>query len=245
MEEVLRQLGLTDNELSVYMLLLKKPNQTAQQLATASNIQRTNLYRILDILVEQELIAINSESSVRRFYVTEPQNLQKLLQLKQTQLKQTSSLLSTTMPSFRSQYSLSLDKPGVFYMAGFEGFERLLLDEVKAKTEILLMASNDVPKENMARFKELLLERKRNGVKTRAIFHEANFNNKIRAEFNERGFDVRFLGNTPFKGEIGLYEDNTTFTVYDPSLMTTVITNKHITDTMRTLFEHLWAIAKP
>lgn len=130
-------------------------------------------------------------------------------------------------------------------MAGFEGFERLLLDAVKSKTEILLMASDDVPTDNMERFRELLHERKNNGVKTRALFHKAHYSDRIRTEFTERGFDVRFLGDTPFKGEIGLYEDNTTFTVYDPSLMTTVITNKHITDTMRTLFENLWTIAKP
>jgi len=246
MEEILLQLGLTDKEVTLYLLLLQSPNQTAQQLADQTDIQRTNVYRLLDNLLAQGLIAADN-SSVKQFAAAEPQSLQKLLQSKQTELKQTASSLSALMPSFRSQYSLSLDKPGVFHMAGSDGFERLLEDMVRSKTEVLLVASDDVPsdEETLKRFRDLLIERKNNGVVTRALFHNGDNNKQIRTVFSERGIEVRFIGNTPFKGEVALYEDNAAFTVYDPSLIVTVLTNKHIAGTMRALFEQLWTVAKP
>lgn len=244
MEEILLQLGLTDKEAALYLLLLQSPNQTAQKLADQTDIQRTNVYRLLDNLLAQGLITAD-DSSVKRFAAAEPQSLQKLLRNKQMELKQTASSLSALMPSFRSQYSLSLDKPGVFHMAGSEGFERLLEDMVRSKTEVLLVASDDLPhdEQTLTRFRELLIERKNNGVPTRALFRNAQYSQRIKEEFNERGIDVRFIGDVPFKGEVALYEDNTTFTVYDPSLIVTIITNKYITDTMRTLFEQLWTVA--
>lgn len=130
-------------------------------------------------------------------------------------------------------------------MAGSDGFERLLGDMVRSKTEVLLVASNDIPDdETLKLFRQLLIERKNNGVKTRALFHRATYSERIKEEFNERGMEVRFIGDTPFKGEVALYEDNAVFTVYDPSLIVTVLTNKHIADTMRALFEQLWTIAE-
>lgn len=245
MEEVLTQLGLTEKEVALYLLLLRKPHQTAQQLADQTKIQRTNAYRLLDNLLARELISTDN-SPVKHFTATEPHSLQKILQHKQTELRQASSSLSALMPAFRSQYSLSLDRPGVFHMAGSEGFERLLEDMVHSTTEVLLVASDDTPndEETLKRFRQLLTERKNNNIKTRALFHHASYSRRIKEELSEHGIEMRFIGNTPFKSELVLYEDNAAFTVYDPSLITTVLTNKHIANMMRTLFEQLWVVAK-
>lgn len=241
MEEVLLQLGLSDKESAVYLLLLKSPRLTAQQIAEQTEITRTNTYRIIDRLLEQRLI-IRNESPVSKFSATSPEALQHILTEQQLQLKQTAKSLAAAMPGFRSQYSLSTDKPGVVHMAGREGFERLLEDMVSSQTEVLLVASDDVPQDDatLTRFRELLIARTRNGVATRAIFHDAPYKDRIAHEFAERGIDVRFVGNTPFRGEIAIYEDNVAFTIYDPSLITTVITNHHIAETQRSLFELLW-----
>lgn len=241
MKEILSQIGLQDNEIDVYLLLLSSPLLTVQQIADSTKIKRTNVYRIIDNLIDQKLV-IRDESPVSRFSVTEPQSLQKIIEEKQLALKQTAKTLSLSMPSFRSQYSLSLDKPGVVHMAGREGFERLLKDMISSQTEVLLVASNDVPsdEDTLKRFRELQLEMRDAGVTTRALFHNASFKDRIRHEFTERGFNVRFIGDAPFRGEVILYEDNVVFVVYDPSIVVTIVTNQHIVTTMRLLFEQVW-----
>lgn len=243
MENVLREIGLQDNEATVYLQLLKNPLQTAQQLATQTDIKRTNVYRILDALLEQELI-IKDDSPVSRFSAAEPQSLQKLLQRRQNTLKQTASSLSAVMPQLRSQYSLSLNKPGVVYMTGDDGLERLLFDMVNSQTEVLLVAG-DEPRDadTRSRFRELIMQRKQNNVHTRALFHGGEHQARITHRFSERGFDVRFIGTTPFDSEVVIYEDSVAFSVYDPSLIITIITNKDFANTMRTLFEQLWCTA--
>lgn len=244
MEEILLQLGLSDKESAVYLLLLQSPDQTAQQLAHQTDVRRTNMYRILDSLFDQDLI-VKDDSPVSKFSAAEPQRLQKILEQKQLALKQTAKSLSAVMPSFRSQYSLSLDKPGVYHMAGNEGIERLLVDMVSSQTEVLLVASTDVPNDEkmLERFVELLIQRRDAGVKTRALFHDGPHRNRILQKFSERGFETRFVKTSPFKGEVVVYENNVAFTVYDPSIIVTVLTNQHIETTMRDLFEQVWRTA--
>lgn len=241
MEEILLQLGLSDSESTVYLALLQSPRQTAQQLAELTDIKRTNMYRILDNLLDQKLI-IRDNSPVSRFSIADPQALSKIITDKQLALRQTAKSLSTAMPRFRSQYSLSLDKPGVYHMAGNEGIERLLVDMVSSQTEVLLVASTDVPNDEkmLERFVELLIQRRDAGVKTRALFHDGAHRNRIQQKFSERGFETRFVKTSPFKGEVVIYENNVAFTVYDPSIIVTVLTNQHIETTMRDLFEQVW-----
>lgn len=241
MKDLLNQIGLNDKESELYLLLLKSPKQTAQQLADATGIKRTNVYRLLDELAEQRLVVVE-ENPIRKFSAAEPQIFNEILKDRQQKIKQTAHSLKSAMPSLRSQYSLSLDKPGVVHMAGTEGFERLLEDMVNSDTEVLIVGSNDQPTDDITlnRFQELLLKRKENRVKTRILFHDGEHRELITKKFEERGFEVRFIGTTPFKGEVALYENNVSFTVYDPSLITTVVTNVHIADTMRLLFEQLW-----
>ena len=59
MHEILGQLGLTDNEITVYTALLVSPLQTAQELSEITNLKRTNTYRVLDELKEKELIFLS------------------------------------------------------------------------------------------------------------------------------------------------------------------------------------------
>lgn len=241
MEHTLHQIGLSEKEAALYLLLLKTPHLTAQQLAESTGIQRTNVYRLLDVLSDQGLIA-SDNSPVKRFVATEPRALQQLLQKKQDELKQASQSLSRAMPAFRSQYALSLDKPGVVHRAGREGFEQLLDDLATSQTEVLLVASDDYPTDEalFARFETGIMQRKMSGIKTRALFHHCSYEAMIRERFASRGFEVRFVGTTPFRGEVVLYEHNTAFTVYEPWVITTIVTSQHITDTMRTLFEEVW-----
>lgn len=244
MKEILLAIGLTEKEATIYLFLLSSPHQSAKQVAEAVKLKRPNAYRLLSDLTEQNLVTY-TEESIRRFSVTEPLILQKIIQEKQSLLQQTTSSLATIMPSFRSQYALALNKPGVIHAAGREGFERLLIDMIDSKTEVLLIASSDQPSDAavLQKFQELIAQRKENNVPTRAIFHDGSHHERIQKKFIDRGFDVRFIGNTPFKGEVIIYEDTLAFTVYDPSLITTIITNASIASTMRILFEEVWSKA--
>ena len=246
MEETLIKLGLTLKEAKIYLKLLEQPHQTAADVAVAAREKRTNVYMLLDNLVEKGLAEASDKTAVREYSAADPSSLNKLLQAQQERQQQAQAALSAALPRLKTLYSLASDKPGVVHMAGMEGFKTLLDDMIRSKTEVLLVASNDLPvnTDDVRLFRERLVERKSAGVKTRALFHLDERRDMIQNEFAERGIETRFLGEQPFKGEVVIYEHNVAFTVYEPSLTITVITNEHIGATMRTLFEELWEKAK-
>jgi sugar-specific transcriptional regulator TrmB len=239
MEEVLEEVGLGPKEVIVYKLLLQQGSQSATQLAEAADEGRTNMYALLDGLIEKKLVVADRSKRVAQFKLTDPMNLQSLLQARQMNVQQAATGLQNLMPALRSQYSLVGDKPGVVHMAGTEGLLRLLDDMVRSRTEVLLVASDRADVEGIEGFKERLLRRRDNGVATRALAHDAD-RDRRRTIYAERGMELRFLGELPFTGEMVVYEDNVAFTVYEPQLITTVVTNPFIAETMRTLFENLW-----
>ncbi len=53
-----------------------------------------------------------------------------------------------------------------------------------------------------------------------------------------------FLSQEPLPGEIVIYGNKIAFTVYQPSLIVTIMTNETMTQTFRIIFEQLWQSAK-
>lgn len=242
MEETLEKAGLTAKEAQIYRLLLERGKATAAQLAELSGEKRTNVYALLESLTLQELVAVDDSQAVRRFMLNDPMNLQKLIQAQQTILGQATAGLQGLMPQLRAQFSLVSAKPGVVHMAGTDGLLRLLDDMIRSNTEVLLVASDKADVEGIEGFKERLLLRRDNGVLTRAIAHDHD-RERRREMYAERGMELRFMGELPFNGEVVIYENNVVFTVYEPSIATTVVTNINIAQTMRTMFEGLWVQA--
>jgi sugar-specific transcriptional regulator TrmB len=246
MEDTLIKVGLPPKEARIYMLLLEGGPQNAAELADKAGEKRTNMYMLLDAMVEKGVIRIDSHKPVKVFSAADPSALTRMLQIQQERQQQAAAALKTALPQLRIQYALVADKPGVTHAVGEEGYKILLDDMVRSTTEVLVVASDDIPPNStvLDELRKRLYKRKEAGVQTRAIFHNDDKRAKHKAEFSERGIELRFLGERPFRGEVVVYEDNVAFTVYEPSLIVTVITNKAIAETMRIMFEELWTRAE-
>lgn len=247
MDELLEQLGFSSKETKIYMMLLENGSRTAAEIARLSSEKRANTYMILDVLMAKGVIEPNDDTAVRTFSAATPTNLKKLLQQELDRQLQIKAALDAALPKLVSTYQLTNDKPGVAHMQGPDGFMTLLRDMTHSTTEVRLIASNKIPidKQVLLDFRKMLLARKKAGISTRAIFHRDAKSDLQKELFSRRGIELRFLGEEEFDGEVALYESNVAFTVYEPSLVVTVITNSAITKTMGIVFEELWDKAKP
>lgn len=246
MENILQSLGLTGREAKVYLLLLQHGSMTVSSLAEMAAETRSNAYLIVDALQKQQLVVREEGSKVRRYRAADPRQLSGIMKARMKMWQQTAAALTSVLPQLRSLYALTNDRPGVVQLAGDEGFIYLLDDMMKSSTEILLVASDEVPQdaETLNTFRRKLLQRKKSGITTRALFHKSKHNASYQKLFAERGIELRFIGEVPFKGELVIYEDSIAFTVYEPALIVTVITDANIAATMRSLFAELWQHAQ-
>lgn len=246
MEDTLQQLGLNAKEAKFYMFLLGSDPISAADIAKHAEESRTNTYMILDRLADEGLVRAIDNKSVKRYAATDPNELKKLVVAKQQEVRRNQQALSSILPELVSVYQLGQHRPGVVYLEGVKGFESFLEDMYKTGSGVNIIASNTTPQNHEAWdvLQKALKKRKQKGIASRAIFHESAQEWLDKEEYQERGLEVRFWGSEELKGEIVLYGNKVALTVYEPTIIVTVITNEILAQTFKSLFSHMWQTAK-
>jgi len=76
--EILKEIGLTDGEIKLYLSLLYKGTKTASQLSRETRLNRSNLYRILERLIEKRLVFSSVIEKTKYFSVTRVERISEL-----------------------------------------------------------------------------------------------------------------------------------------------------------------------
>jgi sugar-specific transcriptional regulator TrmB len=246
MDDVLDGLGLNAKEAAMFRLLLETPGLTASQIAKKTGESRTNTYMILDSLSESQLVEIDESQPVKRYHSASPRQLQRLLQTRQQELRHLQLGLRSVLPQLESTYNLGQHKPGVVYLEGLDGFRSFLGDMAKAKdtTAWLWASSKSYRGTDMRPILDRGIQKRRaRGIKTNAIYPLQGREWGVKESEGAHNFEVRFWGDEPTLGEIVLYDNKVAFTVYEPALVVTIVTNDILAATFGALFRQIWQSA--
>lgn len=147
MESVQKQLegiGLTENEVKVYMASLEVGAATAQQLAAKAAVVRPTAYVAIGGLVKRGLMSSHTRGKKQFFQAERPTQLLRLVEEEKKKLADRESKLKSLLPGLESLISMAGEKPEVKYYEGVEGLQALreCLFSSKAK-EILIVGSVD------------------------------------------------------------------------------------------------------
>ncbi len=246
MEHVLQQLGLNVKESKFYLFLLNEGPKTGAQLAKEMLESRTNTYMVLNKLIGEELIEVDSTSAVKKYCAANPEKLKSLIVVKQREVKQAHTSLTSVLPELASIYNLGQHKPGVVHFEGLSGYKTFQEYISRSGLSIDVLASNVIPenKEALMILEEAVRQRNARGAKARIVFHMDAKKWLNVADFESKGYEVRFWGETPLSGEVAIYGNKVAITAYQPTVIATVITNDIIADTFRVIFEQIWVSAK-
>ncbi|MGI9028300.1 MAG: TrmB family transcriptional regulator [Candidatus Saccharimonadales bacterium] len=246
MEQALLQLGLNAKEVRFYLFLLTEGHKTGSELAKDLKENRTNTYMVLNKLGGEGVVEFDDSSPVRRYQASDPENLKTLVVVRQQQLRQAHSSLTSVLPELNSLFNLNQHKPGVIYFEGLSGYQAFQEDIARSDPPIDVFASNVVPenKEAWKALQKAVQKRAARGTAARIIFHNDAKKWLDLKQFQANGYEVRFWGEQPLAGEIVIYGNKLGLTTYQPQLITTVITNDVIAATFRAIFDQLWQSAR-
>lgn len=91
--QILKQLGLNDKEIHIYLTLLKHGKTKPSNLAKLTKLNRATLYHIAKGLVSKGIIAEDLSSKILHFVALPPQNLNKILDQTKRELKEKENLI--------------------------------------------------------------------------------------------------------------------------------------------------------
>ena len=134
---LLEPFGLDQEEAKIYLELLEKKVATALGLSRSLSIGRTKVYRILDRLMEKELVVQQLDSGGFKFIASEPKQLELLLVKKEAELMSLKKTLPQVVEMLQTKVDSGKSGSKILFYRGQEGLSQVNWNMLKAKGEFL------------------------------------------------------------------------------------------------------------
>ena len=242
---ILRKIGLTENEIKIYITLLKVGLSSAYELSKKADIYRVHVYDKLEQLMEKGLVTHVYKGAKKYFQATDPEKILQYLEDKKQKLAQEEEEVNQLLPELKALNALPQEDTKVEVFKGKEGLKYFLKDIIKTKKEVLVTGIDD------AKYHETL-----------PIFVQQYFRDLRNNKIKERIITVKKKGVFLFKKETApttiyryleekqfnptntfVYGNKIVIVSWGTPVTATMIENNEVAETYRNHFEHLWKIA--
>jgi sugar-specific transcriptional regulator TrmB len=238
----LQDIGLSEAESRLYLVGLELGPTTILNLSKVSEIKRTTIYGMIDILVAKGIFEIQIDGWKKLYTASSPQNLQNLIQ------KNYQNLLEI-IPELDK---INTKKETEIYLKAYSGSENLrklytkILTSLIPDTEYLILGNINLWAKAMGDFGEpFFVERERicrlKNIKIKALFIKDKYANLQKNREKLFGMEVRFLPKgTTLKTNYVTTANMTIFHQTVESNTAFETNNPYIIETQRELFNLLW-----
>ncbi|MFA6097348.1 MAG: helix-turn-helix domain-containing protein [Candidatus Paceibacterota bacterium] len=136
-EEVLRQFGLREKEMKIYLALLKLGPSSVRKISQDSGINRGTSYDVLRDLIKIGLVSYHEKKSHQYFIPEDPAKMISILEERKDEITKLKEDLKKTVDELQAEYCKITSKPYVRYYDGYAGAKEILNDVLKTvqKTE--------------------------------------------------------------------------------------------------------------
>jgi len=132
-EKILKEIGLTDAEIRVFIELSKVDSSMASEIAEKVGIYRTNVYDILESLIEKGLVSYIIKANRKHFIASKPQKLLDYLNEKEQKIKEQEEQVQALIPLLLKLKQPKKEELKAEIYRGKEGLKALLNDMLNSK----------------------------------------------------------------------------------------------------------------
>ncbi|MFC1691810.1 TrmB family transcriptional regulator [Nanoarchaeota archaeon] len=238
-EEVLREQGLTDSEIKVYLALLQTTSTTVGSIVKATGLYKPNVYDALDKLMVKGLASYNVIANRKYFRASPPERFLTMIAEKRRAVEE-------IMPQLKELSKFSERQQGATTFMGSRGIITALenmLTEISNNGHYDVFASGLFKPVLRHYYKRYQLRKKELNITTSCLYDKA-------MEEKKDILDISFLDAKFYPMEFAAPTD--TFIFNDKVLLVVwqgrptfavLIQSKDLADSYRAYFKRLWAEA--
>jgi predicted transcriptional regulator len=240
-KKVLLQLGLSESEISVFVVLLESGPSSVQDISRASGINRVTIYSALEHLEKRGLVAETKKGARRLFVAERPEELKTILEDKREDIQKIHfDLESLVLPVLKAIDLNQENKPEIRFYEGLEGIYKVYEYMLESHDIIGCGSYDSVMRVSSQKEEEKYFHRiKHKRVFYRAILEDTPTNRKFAAiakgiahfKFLEEGVKL--------SADIHAYGDEVALMSYE-KVTATVIRDATIAKSIKTLLEFMW-----
>jgi sugar-specific transcriptional regulator TrmB len=238
-EQALKEYGLTEKEIKVYLELLPLGSINLQEIAKRIDFPRTTIYNTLNYLHQKGLVSKIMKKSVTYFEAVEPKKLI-------DKIEERKKLLEAALPKLELLKSAIKTSSHAELYGGNRGIFTILSDVFKIQQEVCYFGSYSLSLEVLKHQPEhVATMRIENKIPARIVidkydeerFHTEKYKNLTKMRFLESLKD--------FPCMIFIYGDKVAIYTLKTDLVGVIIKNKEVAQAMQMIFETYWDISKP
>ncbi len=242
---LLRELGLDEKEIAVYLHLVRNGRLSAYRIAKETHLPRPNCYNVLDRLASKGFVSAEAAGEKRLYACNDLSNVLGMI-------KNRESLLLSLMP--RIERLESEEETSVRYLdakGAFAQFDtRLYSLAMSRRLSFFYMIGNSP--DLTTRSSDILIRRLLSemaeakallAVDGRAIWDERFRGNPFMEQFARLGKN-RFLSGLPSRSTTFIYDGHVSFVFLDARERLVEIRSERIVGEMKAYFSFLWKTAK-
>ncbi len=230
MFQQLKDSGLTDNEIKVYLALVNNGPNLAGRISRITGLHRRTVYDITEMLIQKGLIGYMLKNNRRIFSATNPNKLLENLQEKE-------ALLLPIVHELKLKLDEKKEKEETLFYKGKQALKNIFEDQLNSKEILILGANSQAYNALQFYFKWYDQKRKAKKIKIRIITHDKKIKRIPLAEI--KYIDEKY--SNPLA--INIYKDKVAIILWAKEPIAILIKNKDIADSYKLYFELMWKTA--
>lgn len=247
---LLKPYGLTQEESIIYLSLLENNSSSALTISRHTHLGRTKVYRILDKLIQKQLITQEYNQSGFKFKANHPSQLEFLITQKEAEITTLKQSLPQTINLLQSHLNINHPNSQILYYRGQKGLSQVNWNLINAKDEFLSYevdtADAYMPHPEAEQLRQQLINK---NISSRTLMNHKNLPNFSQVKKRELFQKIRFIPpeTLTIKSDIFIYNDILTVCHYldNHDVFCLEIKNQSLTDMQKQVFENLWSQSKP
>ena len=238
--EILKEIGLTEHESTVYFTMVSLGPSPVLKIARASGVKRTTIYSVIDSLKEKGLVRVELKGFKSLFVAESPEKLESILEQRKNKLK-------THLKDFMEIYNKGGGETLIKIYEGLEATKSIyngLLRDIKPGEDYLIVTDMkkafSIDREFFEDFRE---RRAKLPIKTRLLISDSDSQEGQEFKKYEKNFNlqVKFLPTgTKLSTNLVITPQKVLIHQLDQPIMAIVIENKSTIKMHQELFEVMW-----
>lgn len=237
-KQVLNSLGLNDNEIKVYLEILKMGSSKVNEIAKRTNLPRTTIYNILDSLIAKGIVSYIVRSGVRYYEAADPKRLLTMQEEKLSNLK-------SILPELEKIKKSIGKRPFIEIYEGIEGLKTILEEILKMPKKSVLYAyvNNDLFEYLQFYFPHFIERRAKSKIYAKIIQEKSPTMVELRKKEKKLLLNMKFSMER-FDSNVFIFEDKVALITFSKeALLGILIEDEKIANTQRQVFNYLWKLA--
>ncbi|MGV8168480.1 MAG: TrmB family transcriptional regulator [Candidatus Nanoarchaeia archaeon] len=242
-EENLELLGLTGNEIKIYLVLLKNKELNGSELRRKTKIANSQIYASLDNLIIKGLVTYKKYATGKTYSAVNPSVLKTLAEERQKKIE-------SAIPFLKQLQLETKEETKTAIYEGFQGFKNALhrmVDECPANETVFILGFSNQAYKN-EKLAALLRDVNKISIRKKHKFKMIldNRDNKFFQRRKQEGIsELRFMGEGYVSpAAIDIFKDSVYIFLWNETPFAFVIENKNVAAGFRSYFEFMWRIAK-